>query len=309
MKNPARPSLYSSATPPSDQQENVSILESLEPKRSWITVRRVILISVVLSVLAGAAFMSGLDARPAFIDELYAWFGEESSQTAASGPVPGTQDEMVLLPQTDAQTSVATIVSETPSEPVEPVLPQMEEAAIESGVADNPFASIKEPEAATLGAAAGAAAVSKAVKSGSAEVKVARKKNVTTSKKSSKSTRSKTSSAKKKQTTSGSSGNDKDVELIAALLSHVAPATAKTPKNSAKKTNGTKAGDSAGGAGATSSAAVDPKRDIVVRLGNESTDSLVKRCRALGFFEGELCRVRICSGLWGKDPACPTNSN
>ena len=50
-------------------------------------------------------------------------------------------------------------------------------------------------------------------------------------------------------------------------------------------------------------------RDIVVRNVEQSTESLVKRCRALGFLEGELCRLRICSGLWGIDPACPNGNN
>jgi hypothetical protein len=46
-------------------------------------------------------------------------------------------------------------------------------------------------------------------------------------------------------------------------------------------------------------------RDIVVPAPGELTESLVKRCRRLGLIEGELCRVRICSGIWGRDPACP----
>ena len=53
------------------------------------------------------------------------------------------------------------------------------------------------------------------------------------------------------------------------------------------------------------SSASQTNRDIVVRTAGQSTEALVKRCRALGLLEGELCRVRICSGLWGSDPACP----
>ena len=59
--------------------------------------------------------------------------------------------------------------------------------------------------------------------------------------------------------------------------------------------------------GTSSSGKVE--RDIVVRNAGQSTEALVKRCRALGFLEGELCRIRICSGLWGSDPACPNNNN
>ena len=50
-------------------------------------------------------------------------------------------------------------------------------------------------------------------------------------------------------------------------------------------------------------------RDIVIRTSGQSTEALVKRCRALGLLEGELCRIRICSGLWGSDPACPGHGN
>jgi hypothetical protein len=50
---------------------------------------------------------------------------------------------------------------------------------------------------------------------------------------------------------------------------------------------------------------VDFNRDIVLRTSGESTNSLLKKCDALGFFEGQLCRLRICSGLWGKEDACP----
>jgi len=31
----------------------------------------------------------------------------------------------------------------------------------------------------------------------------------------------------------------------------------------------------------------------------------VKACGERGFFEDQLCRWRVCDGLWGKDPACP----
>jgi hypothetical protein len=50
-------------------------------------------------------------------------------------------------------------------------------------------------------------------------------------------------------------------------------------------------------------------REIVMRTPGESIQSLINRCRALGLIEGELCRVRICSGIWGKDPACPATAH
>ena len=46
--------------------------------------------------------------------------------------------------------------------------------------------------------------------------------------------------------------------------------------------------------------------DVVIRTQADTTESLVKRCGTLGLLEGHLCRARICSGLWGKDAACPS---
>lgn len=49
----------------------------------------------------------------------------------------------------------------------------------------------------------------------------------------------------------------------------------------------------------------NPRRDVVMSRGALTTGELVSRCQSLGFLEGMLCRQRICSDLWGKDPACP----
>lgn len=105
-------------------------------------------------------------------------------------------------------------------------------------------------------------------------------------------------------------GKDEDVDLIAALLSRVS----STPKTSAKE-GPNKATSAATASRKISSSSVAKQernqggnRDIVVKAPEESIESLVKRCRALGFFEGELCRLRICSGMWDKNPACATNN-
>jgi hypothetical protein len=95
---------------------------------------------------------------------------------------------------------------------------------------------------------------------------------------------------------------DGDVDLIAALIARVTP-----PDTNVK--------DSKPGVTVTPPAkqpasqpkhkSTDPGRDVIAKTNEESTENLVKRCKTLGFFEGELCRVRICSKLWGVDPACP----
>jgi hypothetical protein len=90
---------------------------------------------------------------------------------------------------------------------------------------------------------------------------------------------------------------DRDVDLVAALLAYSGKsasgqAASHPERDAAKRT-----------------APPEPGRDIVTRTAGESTASLVQRCRALGWVEGELCRVRVCSGLWGKDAACPANNS
>ncbi|WP_443113014.1 hypothetical protein [Herbaspirillum seropedicae] len=103
--------------------------------------------------------------------------------------------------------------------------------------------------------------------------------------------------------------NDSDVDLIKALV-------ARTPEADRKS----QARDSAAGASSRKLAQGDTNApakhaggrnvDVVERSGKESTESLLQRCHALGFIEGELCRWRICSGRWDTDAACKVaNSN
>lgn len=99
------------------------------------------------------------------------------------------------------------------------------------------------------------------------------------------------------------SGKDSDVDLIAALVSHVSRGNNSGKENRKRSAKAT--ADARAAASARKDRRTDPGHDIVVRNDGDSTETLVKRCRALGLIEGELCRVRICSGRWGIDPACP----
>jgi len=91
---------------------------------------------------------------------------------------------------------------------------------------------------------------------------------------------------------------DSDVDLIAALLSRV------SRSDSAGKNGSEARGASAQHASPISEKEQKRNRDIVVRRPEDSTEALVRRCRELGLIEGELCRIRICSGNWGKESAC-----
>lgn len=69
-----------------------------------------------------------------------------------------------------------------------------------------------------------------------------------------------------------------DTALLAALVSHIDHTAAQTAN-----------------------------RDVVGPSAQQgSTAELVARCDRLGGLEGTLCRKRICKGLWGSDPACPS---
>ncbi|UIN21231.1 hypothetical protein [Herbaspirillum frisingense] len=114
---------------------------------------------------------------------------------------------------------------------------------------------------------------------------------------------------KKKKPAKAQPKHDSDVDLIKALV-------ARTPEADKKG----QARESASGAPARKLAQNDAAAaakhtggrnvDVVERSGKESTESLLQRCHALGFIEGEFCRWRICSGRWDSDAACKVaNSN
>lgn len=101
----------------------------------------------------------------------------------------------------------------------------------------------------------------------------------------------------------GSITADRDASLLAALVAY----SEGRPAAEIQGSNKSRSASQPQGAMATASneRTFDPKRDVVTREGSVSTAELVRRCRMLGFFEGTLCRMRVCNNQWGKDPACP----
>ncbi|NUT63272.1 hypothetical protein [Herbaspirillum sp. C9C3] len=116
---------------------------------------------------------------------------------------------------------------------------------------------------------------------------------------------------KKRKAAKAENRNDSDVDLIKALVARSGEVEKKRSPEGAGNANG---GDGASGQGTpakSSQAHPGPSRqkdarnvDVVERKNGESTASLLQRCHALGFVEGEFCRWRICSGRWDSDPAC-----
>ena len=84
---------------------------------------------------------------------------------------------------------------------------------------------------------------------------------------------------------------DSDVALLEALVAYSEKAEAKFTTREASPKHAV--------------APFNPKRDVILNKGGLTTGELVNRCRTLGFLEGMLCRQRICSDLWCKEPACP----
>jgi hypothetical protein len=101
--------------------------------------------------------------------------------------------------------------------------------------------------------------------------------------------------------------DDRDVDLIAALLTRVS--SADTAEKPAKNASSTKSGNvpSRQKNSSVASSGEKPNPALVLNPAHESLGSLVRRCRTLGLVEGELCRLRTCSGSWGKDAACPAS--
>jgi hypothetical protein len=92
---------------------------------------------------------------------------------------------------------------------------------------------------------------------------------------------------------------DSDVALLSAIVAHDSESTAAPVKTNAKVRAGAKQANKA-------KAAEPVNTDIVERKPEDSTESLLLRCKQLGFLEGGLCRWRICSGRQDTDTACST---
>ncbi|WP_206951254.1 hypothetical protein [Trinickia acidisoli] len=80
--------------------------------------------------------------------------------------------------------------------------------------------------------------------------------------------------------------DDPDADLLAALVARTKPYDARAPKD----------GDAA------AKGAIAKARPI-------SIAERIKQCDKSNFFEAQICRWRVCSDHWGKDPACPSTGS
>ena len=75
-----------------------------------------------------------------------------------------------------------------------------------------------------------------------------------------------------------------DADLLAALIARTKPYDAKAPH----------------GASDVSAKGASSAKGRTVSLGDQ-----IKACDKGNFLEAQSCRWHVCSGHWGKDPACP----
>ncbi len=291
-KNAAdRPSLYSFNKEERNSREIFSILDALEPRvRKSAIWWRTALVGLV-GVLAGSLYLVGRDI------DVYHQLSPAASNETVLGRTMLKREPPELLPVSAAVSvdaaSAAPIVVEEPSHQVEP-----------QTAGDQAPTIVNEAAAESPGVALASAQVAKTVapESASAGHSEAVQAGIVANTRESRAAPRNVVAAKAEPVPH--KGKDSDVDLIAALVAHVSHGDAAHKEikrnvgkaaSEARMTNG----------GAKRERRIDSARDIVVRNDGDSTEELVARCRALGLIEGELCRLRICSGLWGRDPSCP----
>jgi hypothetical protein len=99
--------------------------------------------------------------------------------------------------------------------------------------------------------------------------------------------------------------NDTDVDLLAALMAH-----SKQPSTAISATGTASHLPAPASTSGNNTLAANTTRlkQVVLRTQTLSTSDLVRQCGELGWLEGWLCKRRICSELWDKDPACFSTS-
>jgi hypothetical protein len=312
------PSLYGVETPGKDPLEGLRILGTLESGRSRSGVGKVgvaVLLIVLLLLPASYLIVTSPSVRqslPQFrqmAKELTGKGGKdrpiassaiESSVTVASTAVTQEDDRATIVMDpasvpSAVQEALAASIAE--SRPIHVQLPVIMEPEVEQAKTPEPV-----PEPAHVGPTVVQAAPAR--RAVPAHPRSTRPAAIARSRRD-----------EHKQTAAGrapvgavkdarykENGKDKRVDLNGAALTHISrPGEAISDVT-------TKQGPMSALAVATTSGKRDGQgvnRDIVLPSPGESRESLIGRCRSLGFLEGELCRIRICSGSWGNDPACP----
>jgi hypothetical protein len=327
----ARPSLFASGKSPTPdgpkQPEAISILSSLDKNGgkkplgsntglpTWFTIA----VGSLLGITIGAAIVISFtrDANITRHAPVVPMVVTRAAPQSLELPATTAPTPAVTTLATEIQ-AAATIESAPPaaSVPATAVVASPPPAAAEAGkkigatTSEPAAAAMSEPAGAAKAAAAPAPAATTAdpVPSAKASVNASAE---TRAERTSSGKKAKTRDSKPEVATAPAAPADRDASLLAALVAYgegrpaadinarAAPITNKS--TDPKAAGGTTTLAQAGGQ-------FDPKHDVVLREPTVSTAELVRRCKTLGFFEGLLCRMRVCSNLWGKDAACPQSS-
>jgi hypothetical protein len=312
MNKSARPSLYS-GTSSGNTAEVFNILGVLEPPRrsGSSLIRRAALVLMVVFVSAGVFVAANnfpeLRSRAiALVDSAFSR-DEAPGKTAAAPAIP----VLAAAEPQDAQASVAKIVSDEPVDPRGPGSLDLTAQAniglpLPSPLPELAAKSIMDAGSLSPSAAVNASPDRQPAAAQSAAEALVNKPAPLEKARTVQAARHATSKPRPHHTTARRK-DDRDVDLIAALLTRVS--AADTVEKSAKSTGTPKNRNTPARQknSSTVGSSDKPNRDLVLNQAHVSLSTLVRRCRTLGLVEGELCRLRICSGSWGKDPACPAS--
>lgn len=324
---PGRPSLFGAGASPSPtprQGDAVSILASLDktggrtalksrtglPNWFTIAVGSLLGITIAVAIVMSLTKDAGIGQRAP--KQLPGAAGSVSEKPLVATPVIQPQPQEAAVPAPQIVAAAATIENAPPAAatpvatPSEQKSPASIPATAPAGKAANPPEAVPDRASGSSGNVKPAAAQSPAPVTVQADAKP--EKPVAASKKPAAANRD----TKPEHRAPPADPADRDASLLAALAAYGEGRPAKDISAQAEPTAGKPAAASPAKAQPTlaqaGSGQFDPKRDVVTRESSVSTGELVRRCKTLGFFEGMLCRIRVCSNQWGKDPACPQSS-
>lgn len=311
VTKPGRPSLYANEPDRAASTASIGILKGIEPKpRLRLSMAWGAPLMAISAILSVGMLNFGFERMESFETPLLL----AKIQDARTQAVPESMATMATsepIPESNVVPAVAAIINDEIGPEAQPAVVLaagsgfLKDSQAEATIAASPVAD-----------AAGASTLIESRTDPAVEAVAPIRRNTGQPHGPANLTRTATVPGKDRSAPTGSlvrtsktnAGKDKDVDLIAALLSHVANG-AKAPAAEPSKhavVPSQPARTSPPVAKRDQKTTVN--RDVVTAAPGESIESLVKRCRALGFVEGELCRLRVCSGLWGKDTACPSTS-
>lgn len=285
-----KPSLYSFNSGARDSAEIFSILDALEPRRSKSAVWWRAGLLALVAMLAGALYLAGRD-----VDLYQLWSPAASGELALGRTIIEQQAPEPAPAATAAREGAPAAVPIVADGP----LPHTGLQADAAGAAKDGASPALDAALAATPAPASAALAKDASSQGVAAPGAGEKAAISGRKQESRPLQPAPASD---PPLAQRTGADSDVDLIAALVAHVSHAEAGG-KGAGK--SGPKAARARAESAIRKERPIESSRDIVVRNDEDTTEALVARCRALGLIEGELCRLRICSGRWGIDAACP----